>query len=578
MILKKIKSLLIAINAALILATSAIQLIYCSENTNQASAKPTEMRDASSSIDQLFDPTEEPCDERPLAGEICLSAASILSLITVDPEDPAFVPVINVPAILKENLYKRTIGPVARRPLVDEPTLQMYCFDNDYISFTIQPFYNYTPKVFFTEHSPYIKDYIDLTNKNIINELSTAQFKIKELLNNPEAIDINIPGLLGLFEHLKLQQHRVGVMLGFCRQYPRFNLSYRIPLYYLVEHFFLTEEEIERIENNKFFTVDESLLGITKKDRVEQFAHQHLVSDRIGFGDSRLIALANFYENCNSELWVGVQLTIPTAKKFKRGILGGKFNNCAAAPPLNIKQLFNLAFCPENGTIEQMQAQIVIQQELFAFLIGALDRLSTILINAPLGNGKHWGIGPEVDFRYQFNDYWSMHSYGVIEAFSSHKERRFFLVKKNPADFKRNFRDEEMSEQNLAFLNTQIINTLYPQGVSIQIKPGPIVKLRQSFMYDTPHFHGLFGFDFWAQGKEHFGDFKLDCDPCGPLALNKGRHGAAYQGKLFGEIGYYGTAFYHCITWHALFTLDATIFNQGIGKSFTVGIRVGIDF
>lgn len=545
--------------------------------TNPIEEDSTELTKACPSIDDLFDPTSCPLppDEplRATTGDDCFDAAMILNLITPGPDS---TPVINAPNILKEDLYLHTTGPVRIRSLLDEPSLQTYNFDNDYISLVIEPFYNYTPKVFFTKNSPFLKSYIDLNNNNIINELSLTQAQAQDLLNRQ--LDADIPGILGLFNNIKLQQHRVGFMVGVCKQFSKFIIDFRVPFYYLLEHFFLTNPEIDRIKNNPFFTSEGSTSAVGQEDNVKRFLLKHLVSDRMGFGDSRLTALFNFWESSCAEFWAGIQVTIPTAQTVLRPILGGRFDSSACPPAFNIKRLFNLAFCGDTGSPQQVQAHATIQQDLSAFLVGALDRLSTILINTPLGNGRHWGVGPQFDFRYQFNDYWGMHTYAAFEWFSKHNERRFFLIKKNPAEFDRDYRNEAQAEANLAFLNQQIINTLYPTGVTMSITPGYIVKLRHSFMYDTRHWHASIGFDYWRQDKDKFGAICQSPVPECALNFEKGIRPVAQQGKIFGAFGYYGTAFCHRVSWYTLLCLDGTVFNTGIGKNYTLGIKIGLDF
>jgi hypothetical protein len=554
--------------------TSQDAMTINSGDQNISGASSAEQDDC----DTLFDPTLHQIPQlpdAPLPGQECpeFDAISILSLITIDPADPTVLPVINVPHILKHNIYLHTTGPVTRRSLLDEPALQLYCFDNDYISLTVEPFFNYTPLVYFTKNSPYIRSYIDLTNQNIINELARAKFNIGELIG--QEIDIDVPGLLGLFHFIKLRQYRTGAMLGFCKQYPKFNISFFLPLYYLVEHFHLTQEEIERIENNSFFQTDEPAVASCTDGIAEEFGYQHLVSDRFGFGDSRFIASLNIYESSCSELWLGLQVTAPTARTLASGILGATFKPCAPAPQFNIKKLFNLAFCFNEGSPQKIHGEPVVQQMINSFLIGTLDRLSTILINTPLGNGHHWGFGPQLDFRYQFSDCWSAHTYAVVEGFSTHTERRFFLVRKDPEEFDRNYRIESEAEENLSFLNTQIINTFFPVGVCIGVHPGQIIKLRQSFMYDTAHWHACLGFDYWRQGREYLSATRLEYTE---LAIEKGLRPTAQQGKIFGALGYYSVAHHHCFAWNVQLKFDATVFNSGIGADYTFGISVGLDF
>lgn len=522
-----------------------------------------------SSVDALFNPeTEVPL--RPFAppsADDCQTASDILALIT--PGDPP--PLIDAPAILRENIYKSTVGPVTRRSLLDEPALMPDWLATDCWSIYIQPFYNFSPHVFFTENSPFLCSYIDLTNQNIVNEISARDF-----------VTVNVPEILGLFTPIKLQQHRAGFMFGLSKVFDRWAFSFRLPLYYLLEHFFLTNKEIDRIKNSPFI----AQLQLTQKDpsgcdeneaKAKEFVLQHLVSDRVGIGDSRLNLMWTPYCTSRTQFWLGLRMTLPTASTITSALLGGRFAECSDIPPFNVKRLFNTFFCA-NGAVEQKLANEEIQRTVTDFLVGTLDRLSTILINTPLGNGKHFGAGPEVTFKYNFNDYFSMQTYVAVEAFTKHKERRFFLVRKNQSDFDRNFRTDnaEIADANLAFLNQQIINTLYPRGVKIEVKPGLSAQVNHSFRYDTEHWNAHIGFDYWHQGKERLGAI-LKGPPI-PLVIEKGIRPPAQQGKVFAGFGYYGCTPCRGLGWHLLVNADATVFNKGIGESYTLGILLGIDF
>ena len=87
-------------------------------------------------------------------------------------------------------------------------------FRNNYWTVTTDLFYNFSPRVLFTKNSAFIRDYLDLTNQNIVNEIANTEF-----------ITADIPGILGLFGTIKLQQHRAGLMFGFARQWDHFLIT-----------------------------------------------------------------------------------------------------------------------------------------------------------------------------------------------------------------------------------------------------------------------------------------------------------------------------------------------------------------
>lgn len=502
----------------------------------------------------------------------CLTPLDILNLITPSDNPDDNPPIVNVIRILREDVYKKTTGPVTRRSLLDQPALifQPHIFDICCgWTFNLQPFYNFTPRVFFTKNSPFLQDYIHLTNDNIITE-------IEEALKRADFGELDITTIVGLFRQIKLQQHRAGFMFTLAGNYKKLNFSFLAPIYYLVEHFFLTNREIANIRNSP--ELREINPGTTPDDAIEAFALCHLVSDKVGLGDSRLNLNYNVYNTCNTKIWLGLQATFPTAKTFRAGLIAGKFSPCTPEPEFNLQRIFNLLFCANSPT-ERRGAEAEVKNITQNFLIEVLDRLSTILINAPLGNGKHVGLGPQLDLQHIIDNYWRMHTTITMEGFFRHRERRFFLVDTPQQAFNRNYRDEAQATENLAFINKEIINTLFPKSVLISIRPGIMAKFRHAFMYDTAHFHGAFGFDFWRQGADEFGAIYEGCIPFQSFKIRKGFRSAAYQGKIFGSLGYFGGhLFGRSFCWHVLFNGDATVFHKGIGNNFTASLRAGIDF
>lgn len=495
----------------------------------------------------------------------CVPTCSIVQALTPATNPSENPPIINAVNILKEDLYKHTTGPVTRRSLLDQPALMCDYFSEPCWSFMGDIFFNYSPKMYFTKDSPFIKSYIDLTNENIINEVSNVEF-----------VTIDLPGVLGLFGNLKLYQYRVGLMASFARKWDNWLITARIPLYYLLEHFYLTDQEVDRIKNNPFFTMEEGSEGFGHEKQVEAFALQHLVSDKFGVGDTRLSLLGHVVKNPRINMWFGPQLTIPTAKDFKRGLLAGEFNPDEPIPPFNLQYLFNLSpLCHSNE--DPNLASKVLRQQLTDFLVSALDRLSTILINTPLGNGKHFGLGPEFDCRFCFTPYFSAHTYAALEFYMPHNEKRFFLMDKRSIDFNRDWRNTALCGENLAVLNRLVVSTLFPVAVKTSVYPGPRFQINQAFMYTSKHWDLKLGFDYWFQGKEKLNMIIDDLPVKIPLVECKALRPAADQGKLFFNAGYYDTLC-NDVDWRIMLSVDATVFHRGIGENYTGSLRVGVEF
>lgn len=550
---------------SLYLAYFLAGLLFFSPCTASGEECPTELPP---DIDALINDPSILELEEPLPNQLtCFPTEMIMLLFTPPNPSSGF----NAVAALQEDLYKKTTGPVTRRSLLDEPALIPDHFFNHFWSLNADLFYNFSPLVYFTKKSPFLKDYLDLNNQTIINEIGNINF--------PGIGDIDVPGILGLFSTVKLREHRIGLMFAFGRQWENFIFSCRMPLYYHVNHFYLTEEEKEAIQNNSFFASDDSGEGSSPSDEVEKLLTRHLADDKIGVGDMRISFLGHFINSPCKNLWVGLQMTLPTSKTFTRGIIGGEFNPDEPIPRFNLQHLFNLKgaalkICPSP---QPAVADQIFIMEGTAFLLDVLDRLSTILINAPLGNGKHFGLGAQLDFRYTFNEYFSAHTYAAIEGYMPHKETRFFLLDKRAEDFNRDWHNPDLAGANLAVLNRLVISTLFPVGVRTEIFPGVKFQINQACMYKNKHWDLKLGFDYWYQAREKMSPL-LPIIPCDlPLVIPKAFRPSAQQGKIFGQIGYYD-CLWDCLDWHVSLNADGTVFHTGIGRNYTLSLRAGIEF
>ena len=522
------------------------------------------MDDIDAEINALLDDSFFELQAPSTVQDDCFPTQSILDLLTPPTSPTDNDPMVDVIKLLKENLYRKTTGPVTRRSLLDMPALTPDFFYNNYWTVTADIFFNYSPKVFLTQNSAFLRSYLDLGNEKILNEL-----------NSSDLIDVDVPELVGLFSSIKLQQYRAGLMCGFARHWDTFTVTGRIPLYYLLENFFMTDEEICRIKSHPLLKQDSAPVSAHTETEELKFGLKHLVSDKFGVGDARLTGLLHLVHEDNKNIWLGLQLTLPTAQAIEKGLIAGKFNAKATVPPLNLQHYFNTFFCNDN----QMLANDTIQRELTDFAIDTLDRLSTILINAPLGNGKHFGLGPEVDLRYWVNEYFSTHSYASLQVYTPHREDRFYLIEKRASDFDRDWRDPVLAGENLPILNRLILETLFPVRMRTTVRPGVRYQFNHALLYKSDHWDASLGFDYWYQGQE---DQSVASEIPHHLSLDtkKACRPAAHQGKVFASAGYYASIDRsRCDTdWYATIHTGLSVFNEGIGRNYTISIRCGFEF
>jgi hypothetical protein len=490
-------------------------------------------------------------------------------LNTVDPsfaitfQDPGCDPLtviekltlLNIPQTLQNNFYELTQPPVTRSVL-DLPSLRIYQDRRRCWSFFVLPFYNQTTKMFFSKCSDRIGSYLSLTADFLAN-LDT-----QTLIPN-----FNLDEVFPLFGLVTLQERRLGGMFSAYTNHKAWAFGIRMPLYYLERNFFLNDQEVQAIKNALFFK-ESTGTAASDEEEVMTFARRHLISDKVGFGDTRLTGLYRI-DGLEQDVWLGAELTIPTAVAFHKGIYGSAFCKSQPPPPFDF-----LALLQETTLCGATPAQ---EEEALAtaldFATEALDKLTANVADRPLGNNGHFSIAPLLEHQYYFNDCLKLITHASFEYLFPADEHRFFIIQKNPADFVRNYNDNNQAQANLTFLSQQAINTFFPADrLCTRVSPGIIVKLSTGFYYETYHYYSMLGYDFWWQGQERL---KI-IQPLPPLALNKGVKPAASQSKVFGYLG----GKMHL--WHYVVRLglrsDVTITNHAIGKDFTVALDIDVDF
>lgn len=482
-----------------------------------------------------------------------IDAATFLTLINGALEKGSIL------RLLQQQLYNRT-NPINVRSLLDLPSLRPYYLDYCGFQAVLQLFFNSTDPVFVTKCSPLIDSYINLEDNGLSNELEL----ILEDINNAGVLDqpitIDVPQTLSLFRTIRIQERRAGIMASVAKEYKDWNFSFRIPIYYLLHYFFLSDSEINTIKNAPFFALSGSLGNPGSNLSVTDFVYKNLVNDKVGLGDTRFMGLYNISSDFKNDIWLGAIATIPTAWTVREGLIGGKFSKCEPIPLVDLLSIVNAQLCGRGYKVTEILEQTG---------IAAVRRLSTLLVDVPLGNGKHFGFGPHVEIRHFFNDCLSNRTMIEAEFFTHRRNKRFFLEDKSLFNFNINLDDEAQANANLAFIDEQILNTIFPVCSTVTVRPGWLLKARHEFMLDYNFCQAQFGFDFWYQGKEELGatfcGSKISFD-----TLRKGLRPKAYQGKVFGSVGYFHRG--HHTDWRASFAFDETVFNKGIGKDYTLSI------
>jgi len=466
---------------------------------------------------------------------------------------------LNAHIILQEDLYKRT-HPINTRAIHDFPHfyIDTCCLSPCLKHFGVQPFFHFVWSGNFTKNSKFINSYAALDNQNILQELD-------ELNRNPDSKNrqFDIPEILALFEPLKIQERRAGFMFSEENHWEYWKFWVKAPIIYLERNLFLTNKEKKAIEDADIFNDNDPTTDL--EEQQVKFARQHLVGDKVGIGDTRFRLGYNIINKKDITLTAGSEITLPTAFAFAKGLYGSHFSRDMPTPNFNIFENLQLIFCP-NPNLDKLKKNIE------KFLLDAIDRLSMMLIEQKLGNGGHIGLAGYARSNLQISNCLWFAGYTSLEYFLPAIEKRFYIEKKNQSDFiNRDYENSNLAQENLTFINNQLINTLFPKMFKTTIFPGFVFKLGIWLNAQIKCIDFTIGYDLWWQGQEKLGNIKTPRNIKNILRTDIAQKPGAMQHKLFGGINYIHDREDH--EWCLGLFADTTFFQFGIGKDFGISIK-----
>lgn len=495
-------------------------------------------------------------------------------------------------SVLDKDFYKRT-NPFAQRSLLDLPLWELHgCTEPKRWIVGAHAFWNHMDRSVFTNTSTNIDSYIKFDQTTIFDKLNELKPEIKPLFPQASLIDdlldqTNIDRLLGLFRNFTVQQRRIGAMMHAWRQWERFEIRMFLPLYYLERNLFARPAEQTALEEE---------FGAADADTQEKMQKHYLISDKFGLGDFRFEADYTAYKSEGFIFRVGALTTIPTAVAFTGGILGSSFiDTNKKQPTFDLQAIFDLI--PENFDIDsitdtdkQKALDLVVGdvcKNKNGFLLGMLSRMSAILLDTPLGNDGHLGIGIFIrartllsEFLYQFDwaKRFSFNNKLSLEYLVPANENRYFVYRNKLSDFtSRDFssNDPDIQDANLKFIESELVNKFYPFFVRTKVQPGIIFRWVSRYCWCGDVWDITLGSDFWLQTKEKFNEF-CTSQNLARLDIQHGKKPFAYQGKLFASFALKWARPTH--TWHVGLNAEWTTWNKGIGDDWTVSLNIEANF
>ncbi len=499
--------------------------------------------------------------------------------------------------ILKENLFLRT-NPLNKRNILDQPMGfldRRYKHDDWVLGSNF--FYNEMTRCYFSQHSDAITSYLGLTQDSFLDKLDAASKKVKDF---DDKFSFDPLDALELFKNATISERQAGMLFWGQKQLTKWNVSWKLPFYYLERNYWLTEEEQQALEDE---------YGASQEDEKAYLQHNFLVADKIGFGDFRLAADTELFSNNDDRFnyRIGCQVTIPTAFEIANGIMGKQFK---LQPRRQNLDLSDITGC-SNTTGCSCQAErsclkgcngyhlddivnMALEEDgnkdkAFSILkdVGqcALNGINAQLLEAPLGNSGHLGVGiytksgmPVSLFIRQPWAYNFIYKGGMsLEYLVPKTEQRMFVKKINLDAFEaHDFENPDQALQNMIFLEEQIVDKFFPFVYNTMVHPGIVFHWTGVLAYESYHWIFNLGTDTWIRSPEAFGTIQAPEEILPQLKINTAKRLMGYQWKLLGGLGYKVQSQKH--TWILSLDGDSSFSNSGIGNEYTISFNVEVDF
>jgi len=480
---------------------------------------------------------------------------------------------LNILAILQEELYLRT-NPLNSRDILDLP---IGMFDRDGSCrnnlFGVELFLNTFDRMYFSRKCDAICCYLALTQEDLLSELDQGIEGAKELAGKKFGLDPL--AAIVLFKNGTIREHKFGFLFHGDKELKNWCFFWRLPLYYLIKHYWLTQKEQDALELAFGAGGD--------PETIKKFIDDHLIADKFGFGDFRLGFDMPIHERQKFSSRIGGHLTIPTSWAIKKGLKGSYYK------PLEITSrtdLYDLTGYHINDILE-----MVVDQNPQASAVGEnlaydiLDQLSANILESSLGNGRHLGIGFFLRSKTAVNIFikrdWAhdifYKSFISFEYLLPAIETRFFYEKIDPKLFeKRDFANEEMASDNMLFLEQQLVSRLIPYAWQATVYPGLVFRWMSKATYESDRWGFQAGTDMWIKTQEKICNIYATKKQIDNVEVCKARRILGYQAKILGSLFYKSRS--RKRNWTVSLYVDQTFWQSGIGHDLTLSLGLEVDF
>lgn len=500
---------------------------------------------------------------------------------TKDPTKADIITILNdleIPALLQENFFLRTNN-LNTRSLLDYPEFLPWRHDKDKRAIYVDLFYNQMSRMNFTKESSNICSYLAIAQPSFRAKLANTARLILEFTGSTITSD-EILRLTRLFQTFTVQQRRLGLMIGGKTTFNRWHFNIMAPWYYIERNHFVDDnikEDIEDLMADLFGApkTPEEIEEAEKKQNA--FIDEHLICDKFGIGDTRIYLDYPVIKKKYLSTRMGFLATIPTAFAMKKGLRGTSLHRVKNRPLLDLV-----------GIVNQAIVDHALPPQALDFGFAALDNLGAMILEPPMGNGGHFGLGIFARNRSPLSSFikldWArrfvMRSFMLLEYQFPAVEWRSFRVPVNQALFNaRNLDDTSdplIVNSNYAFIIEQITDRLFPIALQARVHPGVILRWSSQFCYEGDTAGFTLGTDTYVRNKEKLS--AIDATPVVKKMIDSfnARAPLSYQSKCVGSV------FFKVDKPDRLYTValggDYTFMNKGIGADFTLALNFDVTF
>lgn len=478
------------------------------------------------------------------------------------------------------NLFNRT-NVLKSRSLLDFPEFIPFRHDHEKRAFYVDLFYNQYSRMFFTKSSSNICSYLNISG--YINAFRNIIKQVNRIPDVPLETDQFLE-FANLLQTFTVQERRFGLMIGGKTKINGWHLNIFAPWYYLERNHFVNEEvqeDLRKLGEDIFGkpTTPEEIKAAEKKQH--ELEDQHLISDQFGIGDTRIFLDYSIIKKKHMYTRVGFVATIPTAFAMKKGLRGNSFCLIKNRPLLDLQEVVGIIQEAIEGQVESE-----IQARSFAF--AAFDNVGAMILDSPLGNGGHLGLGIMLRNRSPLSNFvkldWArryiMRSFVSFEYLLPKTEWRSFRVPVDEALF--NARDltetDDMAvvNSNYAFLQRQLTDRLFPIAIQATVYPGFVFRWSSQMCYEGDYAGFTFGTDTYVRNTEKLTNLNANKVTQHFIDQYHAECPFSYQAKAIGSIFF--KVHKPDKLWVISLVADYTYMFRGIGSDFMLSFNTDVTF